>query len=110
IMQYGLWPSPEVFINYTNSKKDHDDPLRRVITWKSEIMNVKKIKAGEYIGYGTSYLTENEMQVAIIPIGYSHGYSRSLSNHGRVLIHGKRCMVVGTVNMNMITVDVTGIE
>jgi alanine racemase len=46
------------------------------------------------------------MKVASIPIGYSHGYSRSLSNQGRVLIKGQQCIVVGSVNMNMMTVDV----
>jgi alanine racemase len=49
------------------------------------------------------------MKVASIPIGYSHGYSRSLSNQGRVLIKGQ-CIVVGSVNMNMMTVDVTNLE
>jgi alanine racemase len=49
------------------------------------------------------------MKVAF-PIGYSHGYSRSLSNQGRVLIKGQQCIVVGSVNMNMMTVDVTNLE
>jgi alanine racemase len=49
------------------------------------------------------------MKVASIPIGYSHGYSRSLSNQGRVLIKGQQCIVVGS-NMNMMTVDVTNLE
>ncbi|MEZ7504538.1 alanine racemase [Flavobacterium sp. Arc2] len=110
IIQYGLWPSPEVFVNYLSTKKNKIDPLQRVITWKSKIMSVKKVKIGELIGYGTSFLAERNMKVAVIPIGYSHGYSRSLSNQGRVLINGQRCIVVGSVNMNMMTVDVTNIE
>ncbi|SDW57507.1 alanine racemase [Flavobacterium degerlachei] len=110
IIQYGLWPSPEVFVNFLSTKKNKIDPLQRVITWKSKIMSVKKVKIGEFIGYGTSFLAERNMTVAVIPIGYSHGYSRSLSNQGRVLINGQRCIVVGSVNMNMMTVDVTNIE
>jgi alanine racemase len=110
ILQYGLWPSPEVFVNYLSTKKSKIDPLQRVITWKSKIMSVKKVKIGEFIGYGTSFLAERKMKVAVIPIGYSHGYSRSLSNQGRVLIHGQQCIVVGSVNMNMMTVDVTNLE
>jgi alanine racemase len=47
--------------------------------------------------------------VASIPIGYSHGYSRSLQS-GTVLIKGQQCIVVGSVNMNMMTVDVTNLE
>ena len=109
IMQYGLWPSPEVLIKFLNAKKRQIDPLKRVISWDSEVMSVKKINTGDFVGYGTSYMAAKKMIVAIIPIGYSHGYSRSLSNHGRVLINGERCMVVGTVNMNMISVDVTDV-
>jgi alanine racemase len=73
-------------------------------------MSVKRVKSGEFIGYGTSFMAKENMKIATIPLGYSHGYSRSLSNHGRVLINGKRCIVIGTVNMNMITVDVSQIE
>ena len=110
IMQYGLWSSPEVFVHYLNSKKIKKDPLQRIISWKSEVMSVKKVNPGDYIGYGTSFMASEKMKVAVIPVGYSHGYSRSLSNHGRVLINGKRCMVIGTVNMNMLTVNVSDLE
>ena len=109
IMQYGLWSSPEVFVNYLSTKKNKTDPLKRVITWKSNVMSVKKVNIGDFIGYGTSFLAERNMKIAVIPIGYSHGYSRSLSNQGRVLINGQRCIVVGSVNMNMMTVDVTDV-
>jgi alanine racemase len=107
IMQYGLWPNNEVFIHYLNSKKIKKDPLQRIIAWKSEVMSIKKVNAGDYIGYGTSFMASEKMKIAVVPVGYSHGYSRSLSNLGRVLINGKRCMVIGTVNMNMLTVNVT---
>ena len=110
ILQYGLWPSSEVLVSYLNAKKSKIDPLHRVITWKSEVMSVKRVKSGEFIGYGTSFMAKENMKIVTIPLGYSHGYSRSLSNHGRVLINGKRCTVIGTVNMNMITVDVSQIE
>ena len=110
ILQYGLWPSPEVLVTYLNSKKKKIDPLQRVISWKSEVMNVKRVKSGEFIGYGTSYMAKENMKIATIPLGYSHGYSRSLSNQGRVLIAGHRCAVIGTVNMNMLTIDVSEIE
>jgi alanine racemase len=110
IIQYGLWPSPEVFVNFLITKNNKNDPLQRVITWKSKIMSVKKVKIGEFIGYGTSFLAERKMKVAVIPLGYSHGYSRSLSNQGRVLINGQQCIVVGSVNMNMMTIDVTNLE
>ena len=110
IMQYGLWSSPEIFVNFLNSKKIKKDPLQRIISWKSEVMSVKKINSGDFAGYGTSFMASEKMKIAVVPVGYSHGYSRSLSNLGRVLINGKRCMAIGTVNMNMLTVNVTDLE
>jgi len=55
-------------------------------------------------------MAKENMKIATIPLGYSHGYSRSLSNQGRVLIDGKRCGVIGTINMNMLSLDVSEIE
>ncbi|MGS2739950.1 alanine racemase [Sinomicrobium sp. M5D2P17] len=109
IMQYGLWPSPETFVSFLNKRKIKTDPLHRVISWKSEVMSIKKVKTGDFIGYGTSFMARQKMKIAVVPVGYSHGYSRSLSNQGRVLIHGRRCMVIGTVGMNMMIVDVSEI-
>uniref|UniRef100_UPI00404B96E7 alanine racemase n=1 Tax=Flavobacterium sp. TaxID=239 RepID=UPI00404B96E7 len=110
IIQYGFWPSTEVLVSYLNSKKKKIDPLQRIISWKTEIMSVKRVKSGEFIGYGTSYMAKDNMKIGTIPLGYSHGYSRSLSNQGKALIDGKYCDVIGTVNMNMLTIDVTKIE
>lgn len=110
ILQYGLWPSNEVLVSYLNSKKIKKDPLQRIITWKSEVMSVKNVKMGEFIGYGISFFAEEKMKIATVPLGYSHGYSRSLSNNGRVLLKGQFCRIIGTVNMNMLTIDVTNIK
>lgn len=109
IMQYGYWPNRETFINYLSGRTDKSDPLKRVITWKSKIMTTHMVKPGEFIGYGTSYMAENDTRIAIIPVGYAHGYSRSLSNQGRVLIRGHRVGVIGMVNMNMLIVDITNV-
>ncbi|MCB0476112.1 MAG: alanine racemase, partial [Flavobacteriaceae bacterium] len=71
------------------------------------VMAVKEVKAGEFIGYGTSFFTNIKTKVAVLPVGYAQGFARSLSNQGKVLIRGKRFDVVGTVNMNMTIVDIT---
>ncbi len=110
IMQYGFWSSPEVLVNFYNTKRKNDNPLKRVISWKSEVMSVKKVKRGEFVGYGTSFMADANMKIACVPIGYSHGYGRSLSNVGRVLINNERCVVIGSVNMNMMIIDVTLLE
>ncbi|MCB0653910.1 MAG: alanine racemase [Saprospiraceae bacterium] len=110
ILQYGFFPSKEVLIDYMIRNNEHDYPLRRLISWKTTVMDVKSVKTGEFVGYGTSYLANTDMKIATIPVGYSHGFSRGMSNQGRVLIHGQRVSVVGTVNMNMMSVDITHVE
>ena len=107
IMQYGFWPTRETFIQYIGRRKRKNDPLLRVLSWKSRIMALKEIQAGEFISYGTAYLAHDDTRIAVIPVGYSSGFSRSLSNQGRVLIHGNRVPVIGLVNMNMLLADVT---
>lgn len=109
IMQYGLWPSPETFIHFLNNWESKEDPLKRVISWKSKVMSVKEVVSGDFIGYGSAYVAHANMKVAVVPVGYSQGFSRSLGNHGRVLINEKLCPVVGTVNMNMMVVDISEI-
>ena len=106
ILQYGFWPSMETFIEYTK-KHSHREPLRRLISWKSHLMSVKQIEKGEFVGYGTSYLAQRDITMGIVPVGYGHGFTRSLSNQGRALVNGTRVQVIGTVNMNCVALDLT---
>lgn len=110
IMQYGFFPSPEIFIDYTKRTGDFQNPFKRVIRWASRIMDLKKVAKGDYIGYGAGFQSNSDMCVASIPVGYAHGYSRSLSNQGSVLIRGQRHSVIGIVNMNMLLCDVSKLE
>lgn len=112
IAQYGFWPSRETYMHNMKSLdlKQGEDPLKRVLAWKSEIMNLKWVDSGDFIGYGNVYLAGKKMKIATVPIGYTHGFGRNLTNAGYVLIKGTRAGVVGLVNMNMITINVTHIE
>lgn len=108
IAQYGFWPSRETYMHVLKQNRTFTrDPLIRVLNWKSEIMSTKWVEAGEFIGYGNVFMTSRKMRIATIPIGYSHGFGRNLTNAGYVLIQGKRARVVGLVNMNMLTVEIT---
>jgi alanine racemase len=109
ILQYGFWSSTETFLNYLSCCTDKEDPLQRVITWRSVVMSVKDIKAGEFIGYGTNYIARENMKIATVPVGYALGYSRALSNQGRVLINGSRQDIIGIVNMSLLIVKITEI-
>lgn len=115
IAQYGYWPSKEIEMQLALERRAagnvrKTDPLKRVITWKSRVMSVKNVAPGEFVGYGTSYLANDPMTIAIVPVGYSTGFTRKLSNTGRVLIQGRRLPVIGMVNMNMMAVDVTQLK
>ncbi|MCZ4408158.1 alanine racemase [Cryomorphaceae bacterium 1068] len=110
ILIYGFWPNRETLIDYITKKEQYEDPLTSVLTWKSKVMTIKEVGAGEYVGYGTSYLTNRKTKIAVVPVGYAYGYSRILSNQGRALVNGQRVGVIGTVNMNMLTLDVTEVE
>ncbi|WP_138430384.1 alanine racemase [Fodinibius saliphilus] len=113
IAQYGFWPNRETYMNFVKKHPDvnakHKDPLERVLAWKSEIMSTKKVPAGEFVGYGNTYLTSREQKIASVPIGYAHGFGRNLTNVGIVLVNGERAPVAGLVNMNLLTIDITDI-
>ncbi|WP_027003963.1 alanine racemase [Hugenholtzia roseola] len=110
ILQYGFFPTQETLIQYFKNNKTHQDPLKRVLSWKSQIMSIKEVEAGEFVGYGTSFLASRQMRIAIVPVGYAQGYSRSLSNQGRVLIRGERLAVIGVVNMNLMLIDLEKLD
>ncbi|MBD3235244.1 MAG: alanine racemase [Candidatus Eisenbacteria bacterium] len=105
---YGMWPSPDIqnlYLSRTLGKAAN--PLSRVMSWKTDVMHVKPVKQGEFVGYGTSFEAPRNMRVAVMPLGYANGYPREMSNRGYVLIHGRKAPVVGAVTMNMFMVDVT---
>ena len=110
IIQFGFWPSDETKMFYLANKKKKKDPLHPILTWKSEIMSIKNVKAGEYIGYANYYLAKEDMRVGTVPVGYSQGYSRTLSNNSWVVVHGELAEVIGVINMNLFQIDLTPFE
>jgi len=77
--------------------------------WRTEIMRLKDLPAGQAIGYGAAFRTERTSRIATLPVGYADGYDRLLSNRGEVLVRGRRAPVVGRVSMDLVTIDVTDI-
>ncbi len=105
---YGLWPSKETYLSCLHL---HLSPLklRPVLSWKTRVVQVKKVAKGSFVGYGCTYRTTRPSRLAVLPVGYSDGFDRGLSNSGYVLIRGRRAPVRGRVAMNFIMVDVTDI-
>lgn len=108
ISLYGLWPSREVEVLANHSRKKIN--LKPVLSWKSIIAQIKEVDEGETVGYGRSYKANRKMKIAIVPVGYWDGYDRRLSNHGRVLVKGQFVPIVGRICMNILMVDVSGID
>ncbi|MBW2062936.1 MAG: alanine racemase [Deltaproteobacteria bacterium] len=83
--------------------------LRPVMTFISQVIQVKRIGPGSPVSYGRTWAAERKTVLATIPVGYAHGYGRGLSNGGYVLIRGRQAPVRGVVCMNLTMVDVTDI-
>ncbi len=83
--------------------------LRPVLSLYSRIALLKKVPAGETLGYGRTFETARDSSIATVPIGYQDGYLRQLSNSGRVLLNGDYAPVAGRVSMDWIQLDVTDI-
>ena len=100
IILYGMYPSD---IKY-------DIDLKPLMNFKTSVINVKTLQAGETISYGATYIVEKAMKVATIAVGYADGYSRLLSNCGRVLVNGQFANIVGRICMDQCMIDVTNVH
>ena len=98
---YGMYPS--LSMARTHARLE----LQPVMRWVTRLAQVKAIPAGHPVGYGLTFVTWRPTLIGIVPQGYSDGYDRGLSNAGEVLVHGRRCPIVGRVAMNMFAVDLT---
>ena len=83
--------------------------LEPVLSWKTRILAIKSIPAGKRLGYGGTFTTKTDSRVAILPVGYADGYSRELSNRGRVIVCEQYAPIVGAISMDLTLVDVTAI-
>jgi alanine racemase len=101
ITLYGVLPSPD-FQGMVE--------LEPVMRLRSVVAMLKWVEPGTSISYGRRYTAGERRLIASVPIGYADGYCRSLTNRGEALVRGKRARVAGTVCMDWIMLDVTGIE
>jgi alanine racemase len=76
----------------------------------SHVIHVKEVPAGSGVSYGHTYFTDKTTRIATVCIGYADGYSRTLSNKGRVLINGEFAPVIGRVCMDQLMVDVSHLQ
>jgi alanine racemase len=91
---------------YTRGLEASGVNLKPVLTWRTEVFKIQKYPLGFPIGYGGTYRTVEESQMALLPVGYSDGLLRSYMGKGEVLIHGKRAPLVGRFSMDWTMVEV----
>ena len=85
--------------------------LSPALSWKASVTFIHDLPKGHRISYGGTYTTQRNLTVAVLPVGYADGYPRQLSGKGAsVLLHGKRCPVLGRVTMDQIMVDVSSVK
>lgn len=87
-----------------------ENGLRPAMSLMTRVIQTKNVPAGAGISYGHTYITDRPVRLAVLPIGYSNGYFRTMSNKAEVLIGGRRAPVRGRICMNMCMVDITGME
>lgn len=101
IILYGYYPS-----EYINKEKLK---LMPALSLKCQVIHVKELKKGEYIGYGRTFRTERDSVIATLPIGYADGYIRGLYKKANVIVNGKLAPVVGRICMDQCMVDITDV-
>jgi len=97
LILYGIYPSKSM---------KRSIKLKPVLSLKTRISLLKDVPRNTPISYGRTYVTKSKTRIAILPIGYADGYSRYLSNIGEVLVHGKRCRVIGRICMDHTIIDI----
>jgi alanine racemase len=100
LLMYGIVPPPMA------STID----VKPAMTLSSRVVAVKGLRAGEGAGYGVTFTAAAPSTIAIVPAGYADGLDLRLGGRGAVLIRGRRVPIVGSICMDMLTVDVTGLD
>ena len=99
LLLYGVVPPP--FVSPL--------PLRPAMTVHSRIVAAKGMRTGEVLGYGARFVAERPTTIAVVPAGYADGLDVRLAGCGSVLVRGRRVPIVGSICMEMMTIDVTGL-
>ncbi len=95
-------------ISVIEGRSGSDLGLQPAMTLRSRLLAVKRIAAGERIGYGGDFTCPEDMPVGVVAIGYGDGYPRHARGMTPVLVNGKPTGIIGRVSMDLVTVDLRG--
>lgn len=100
IISYGIYPSENGFV----------PGVQPILSWKTRVMQVKHLKAGDTVSYDRHYVAEKDMTIAVLPVGYADGYDRDMNGSAQVQYKGIKCDVIGTICMDMLMIDCSGLD
>jgi len=81
--------------------------VRPALTWKARLLAVKEIPEGALVGYGGSFRAPRPMRIGVLGAGYADGVFHRLSNRGKVIADGKLTSILGTISMDLTTIDLS---
>jgi alanine racemase len=81
--------------------------LQPALAWKTRVLQVRDVAAGQQVGYSGGYVARSATKVAVLAVGYGDGLSRKLSSRGRVVVRDAYAPIIGNVSMNLTAADVT---
>lgn len=102
LMLYGSFPTDNENIKNIN--------LKKILTLKGIITQIKEIGIGEPVSYNGTFVTKRKTKVGVLPLGYGDGFSRGLSNKGEVVVKGVRVPMIGNVCMDQVMLDLTDLD
>ena len=85
----------------------HSLQLKPALKWRTEIVSLRTISAGDAVGYDGTFVARRSTRIATLPIGYGDGLLRSASNKAIALVSGQRCPFIGNVAMDLSAIDIT---
>ncbi|GAA8818984.1 alanine racemase [Helicobacter pylori] len=103
IMLYGFYPS-------NGMKETCPTILKNVISLKAQIVQIRSVKKGEFIGYGEHFYTNEETLVGVLALGYADGLMRALGNRIQVAINNQLALLIGKVCMDQCFVKLNNIQ
>ena len=105
----GVRPGQLVAGMYPTDDVPRSVPILPGFSFRTTISALRTVPAGKGVSYGLTYTTHSDEKLAVLPVGYADGFARALSNRADVLVHGKRCPVVGRICMDQCMVNVSAI-
>lgn len=84
--------------------------LKPVLKHTTKIVQIKKIKKGDKVGYSGTFVADKNMTIGVLPLGYNDGVDRRLSNKGIIMVGEANCPIIGLISMNITTIDISGVK